>query len=480
MENDMTSAPRRAARTQLRQRRSWLRAFWLVLPLMAATGAVGLASPAQAQDTLREAAADDFFVGTAVTPDLLNNPTYASIAAAEFSSVTAENHMKWDTVEPSPNSFNFGPGDQVVQFAQQNNQHVYGHTLVWHSQTPQWVQELSGDALRQAMQNHITQTMQHWDLDRWDVVNEAVSDNNGQLRDSFWLQGLGQGYIAEALQAARAADPGATLCLNDYSIDGINAKSDAYFNLVQQLQSQGVPIDCMSFQAHLILGQVPSTMQQNLQRFANLGLEVWITELDIRIPEPVDQQELQQQANEYAQVFQSCQQVSACAGVTTWGLHDAQSWVDDTFPEFDAPLLWDDNFNRKPAYFSVLEQLGGQPDDDDPPPATEDCQVTYEASNWGGSPGFTASVTVTNTGGSTISGWTAQWDYPAGQTATPPGWNATVTQSGATVTAENASWSGTLAPNQSASFGFNGTAATAGNNPSPTVFTLNGTGCAVS
>jgi endo-1,4-beta-xylanase len=533
---------------------------WLAATLLAAVGVVAVATPAQAQ--LRDTPGADFFVGAAVTPNLLNNSTYASIAATEFSSLTAENHMKWDTLQPSQGNFNFGPGDQIVAFAQQNGQHVYGHTLVWHSQTPQWVQNLSAPALGQAMQSHITTVLQHYagQVDRWDVVNEAVSDNNGALRDSFWLQRLGPGYIAQALQAARAADPSATLCLNDYSIDGINAKSDAYFNLVQQLRAQGAPIDCMSFQAHLILGQVPSSMQQNLQRFADLGLEIWITELDIRILEPVSQQELQQQADEYAQVFEICQNVSGCAGVTTWGIHDAQSWVDNTFPEFDAPLMWDDNLNPKPAYHSVLAQLGGDPGDEDPPatptglavtgttptsvslawnpsagatsyqitrapgtsggsftpvgtttattftdpgltPATSyryqitatnpagtspptppvtattapagggGCQLAYQASNWGGHPGFTATVTITNTGSVTTTGWGAGFTYTAGQDVEEPGWNATVSQTGSTVTALNAPWNGTLAPGQSTTFGFNALATAIGNNPPPTALT---------
>jgi endo-1,4-beta-xylanase len=533
-------------------------ACWLAASLLALIGVVAVATPAQAQ--LRDAPGADFLIGAAVTPNLLNNSTYADLAAAEFSSLTAENHMKWDTLQPSQGNFNFGPGDQIVAFAQQNGQHVYGHTLVWHSQTPQWVQNLNGSALSQAMQNHITTVLQHYagEVDRWDVVNEAVSDNNGQLRDSFWLQRLGPGYIAQALQAARAADPGATLCLNDYSIDAINAKSDAYFNLVQQLRAQGVPIDCMGFQAHLILGQVPSSMQQNLQRFADLGMEVWITELDIRILEPVSQQELQQQADEYARVFEICQNVSGCAGVTTWGIHDAQSWVDNTFPEFDAPLMWDDNFNPKPAYQAVLAQLGGEPPGDEPPatptglavtgttptsvslawnpsagatsyqlsralgsggftpigttaatsftdpgrspqttyryqltatnpagtspptaPVTATtppasgggCQLTYQANNWGGHPGFTATVTVTNTSGLTSTGWNAGFTYPAGQDVEEPGWNATVSQSGPTVTAVNAAWNGTLSPGQSTSFGFNGLATAIGNNPPPTGLT---------
>jgi endo-1,4-beta-xylanase len=465
------------------RRARWLPGL-LVVPIAAVAGALGPAAPASADHTLRHSAGNDLLVGAAVTPQWLGNSTYANLAATEFSSLTAENHMKWETLQPSPGSFNFGPADQIVAFAQQHGQDVYGHTLVWHSQTPQWVQQLSGSALEQAMEGHITTVMQHFagSVQRWDVVNEAI-EGDGSLRNSFWLQGMGPGYIASALQYARAADPSATLCLNDFSIDGINAKSDAYFQLVQQLLADGVPIDCMGFQAHLILGQVPSTMQQNLQRFADLGLEVWITELDIRMNTPPTQQMLEQQATEYAQVFEICQNVSGCAGVTTWGIHDGQSWIPDFFPGQGAALMWDENFQPKPAYFAVLEQLGGDPGAPPPPPPPPppgDCQVTYQADNWGGHPGFTATVTITNTSASTINGWTLVWDYPAGQTVDPPGWNATVSQSGATVTAVDAPWTATVNPGQSTSFGFNGLATAIGSNPPPTAFSLNGTPCTVS
>ncbi|HLU33889.1 MAG TPA: endo-1,4-beta-xylanase [Natronosporangium sp.] len=562
---------------ELAHRPAWR---WLVVPLAAVmTAAFSFAAPASAQSTLRQAAADDFLIGVAVSNSWLNNSTFANLAATHFSSVTAENEMKWETTEPSQNSFNFSPGDQIVNFARQNNQHVYGHTLVWHSQAPGWVQGLNGTAMDAAMQNHITRLMQHWsdDIQRWDVVNEAVSDNNGQLRNSFLLNAMGPQFIENALTYARAANPSATLCLNDYSIDGINTKSNAYFTMVQDFIQRGVPIDCMGFQAHLILGQVPGNMLQNLQRFASLGLEIWVTELDIRIPRPVSQQNLQQQANDYQQVVQICQQAN-CDGLTIWGLHDAQSWVDSTFPEFDSPLLWDDNFQPKPAFNAVLNQLGGggggpgptppapptnltanagsnsvslswngssgatqyqvhralgasggsfsqigttsgtsftdnnvspnttyryrvtasnangtsDPSNTvtvttsgsggptTPPPGGADCAVTYVANDWGGHPGFTADITIRNTGNTTINGWTLTFSYTAGQTIEPPGWNGTVSQSGSTVTAVNASWNGTIPPNGTANVGFNGTAASVGNNPPPTSFSLNGTSCTVS
>jgi len=480
----MESAHRRALR-------------WLVVPVataVAAMFAVALASPANAQSSLRQAAGS-MRVGVAVTPDLLRNSQYASIVAREFSSLTAENHMKWDTVQPSPGNFNFAPGQEIINFAQQNNQMVYGHTLVWHSQTPSWVQNLDGTQMRQAMQTHITRVMQEFSsVNTWDVVNEVV-DDGANLRQSFWLQRMGESYIADAFRFARQAQPNDTLCMNDYNIDGINAKSNRYYTMVQQLLNQGVPIDCMSFQAHLIVGQVPGDMRQNLQRFANLGLTVWVTELDIRIPRPVSQQALQQQAQDFARVYTNC--LNLCTGLTVWGLHDAQSWVDSTFPEYDAPLMWDDNMQPKPAYYAALQALGGNntppsspppsssspsapppppPSTTGPPPGGGACQVTYSAQDWGGAPGFTASVTITNTGSSTINGWTLQFTFTGGQTIRE-GWSATWSQQGSTVTATNLDWNRTLGPGQSTQIGFNGATTSPGNNPNPTSFTLNGTAC---
>jgi endo-1,4-beta-xylanase len=479
---------------------------WLAVPaaaVLAAVAAVAVVSPAHAQaSTLRNAAGSQMLVGVATTPNLINTSQHANLNSAHFSSITAENHMKMDTVQPNQGQFNFGPGNQLINWANQNNQHVYGHTLVWHSQAPGWIQNQSGTQLDQSMQTHITTVMQQWpSIQRWDVVNEAVSDNNGQLRQSFWLNNHpeGAGYIENALQYARAANPNANLCLNDYSIDGINAKSNRYFTMVQDFLQRGVPIDCMGFQAHLISGQVPGDMAQNLNRFKNLGLEVWVTELDVRMP--VGNQNLQQQAQDFQQVFDICYNQVGCAGLTVWGLHDGQSWVDSTFPEYDSPLLWNDNYQPKPAFNAVLNLLNGSnppPSSPPPPPPPSSsappppppsssapppppppggCSVNYQADNWGGDPGFTANVNITNNGGSTISGWQLVWNYTAGQTVTPPGWNGTVSQSGSTVTGVNASWNANIFPGQTVNIGFNGRATSIGNNPDPTSFTLNGTPC---
>ncbi|HEX6683059.1 MAG TPA: endo-1,4-beta-xylanase [Candidatus Limnocylindrales bacterium] len=349
----------------------------LAAVIVGALGAVMIAAPAQA--ALRDAAGTaNRFIGYAANASLLcnntatctsgSNATYRNLAATEFNQVTAENVMKWESVEPNDDQYNFAPGDGIVAFAQANGQQVHGHTLVWHSQTPGYVQGLSATAMRAEMQEHITALVGRYASNpavvSWDVVNEAISDNNGAMRTSFWFNTLGVSYIADAFRFARAADANADLCINDYSIDGINAKSTALFNLVQSLLSQGVPITCVGFQAHLVINQIPGDFVQNMQRFANLGLNVRITELDIRIPLPADAQELQTQAQNYTTVVNACRAVAACDGITTWGIDDGNSWLPNSCcggGNEAAALLWNASFQQKPAYAAVNTALGGSP-----------------------------------------------------------------------------------------------------------------------
>jgi endo-1,4-beta-xylanase len=439
-----------------------------------ATAALGLGLSTQfasAQTTLRGAADElGIDIGVAVNDSLLqNNQAYRDLVAREFNSVTAENGMKMEAVQPSQGQFNFSQGDRLVAFAQQNDMSVYGHTLVWHSQSPDWVENLSGAALRQAMENHITTTMNHWEGDvfAWDVVNEVVGDNNGQLRDSFWLQGMGEDYIQWAFEAARAADPNADLYMNDYSIDGVNAKSDRYYQIAQDLVGQDL-LDGMGFQAHLILGQVPGNMEQNLQRFADLGLKVRITELDVRIQMPASQQELEQQAQDFQRVVEICTGIADCSGVTVWGVRDGDSWVPDVFDGYGAPLLFNDNNQPKPAYDAVLEALGGDgseepPTTDEPPTTTPpptgdgDCTATIDVVNdWGS--GWQGNVLIT-AGGGGVSGWTLNWTWPSGQSITSS-WNADVSSSGSSVTASDVGWNANIAAGQTMNaWGFVGSGA---------------------
>lgn len=329
------------------------------------TGLVGYGSASaqeEAQEqTLREAAAaSGRFIGTAVADHRLSDPTYTAIAEREFNAATAENVMKWEALEPQRGQYSWDAADRFVDFAQAAGQQVWGHTLVWHSQMPDWLEngDFSRDELHSIMTGHIATTAGRYagDIDRWDVVNEVLEED-GSLRQSTWLQVLGESYIADAFRAARQADPDAALFINDYNTDGVNAKSDGMYDLVVSLLNQGVPIDGVGFQSHLILGQLPADYQANLQRFADLGLEVVVTELDIRMDMPVDDSKLDRQASDYRSVTEACLNVSACGGITVWGFGDSDSWVPDHFPGEGAANLFDDNYQPKPAYYAVRDAL---------------------------------------------------------------------------------------------------------------------------
>jgi endo-1,4-beta-xylanase len=275
---------------------------------------------------------------------------------------------------------------------------------------------------------------------------------------------LGEGYITTAFQTARAADPNADLYINDYSIEADNAKSDTIYRIAQGLKSQNI-LDGVGFQSHLILGQVPSSMEANLQRFVDLGLKVRITELDIRINLPADSSELQQQANDYQRVVEICAKLADCSGVTVWGLRDGDSWVPGTFPGTGAPLLFNDDYSKKPAYTAVLNALGGDgtgnptttPATSDPatttspPPTGSGCTATLSVSSpW--STGATYAATVK--ANQNLSGWKVTWTWP-GSERISNAWSIQGTLTGATVSGSNVAYNGSLSAGQSTTFGFN-------------------------
>jgi endo-1,4-beta-xylanase len=313
---------------------------------MVLTMVVALANPAQAASTLGASAAEKGrYFGTAIAAGRMNDSTYLGIANREFGMITAENEMKMDATEPNPNQFSYTNGDRILNWALSNGKRVRGHTLAWHGQQPGWMQNMSGTALRNALLNHVTQVATHYrgKVYAWDVVNEAFADDGrGSRRDSN-LQRTGNDWIEAAFRAARAADPNAKLCYNDYNTDGINAKSTGVYTMVRDFKARGVPIDCVGFQAHLGTS-LPGDFQANLQRFADLGVDVQLTELDI--------QQGGNQANMYAAVTNACLAVSRCTGITVWGVRDSDSWRTGA-----NPLLFDASGNKKAAYTSVLNAL---------------------------------------------------------------------------------------------------------------------------
>ncbi|WP_328471576.1 endo-1,4-beta-xylanase [Streptomyces sp. NBC_00448] len=323
--------------------------------------ALGTAGSAQAATSLHTLAeAQGRYYGTALTTSDLANGNETAIANAQFDALTPGNEMKWDTTEPGNGQYNFGPGDQIASYAKSHGMRVRGHNLVWQSQLPSWVSSLPTNQVQSAMDAHITTEVNHYkgQIYAWDVVNEPFNGDGSFVNDVFY-QAMGSNYFAEALRTAHAADPNARLYINDYGIEGENAKSNAMYNLAKSLLAQGVPLGGIGFESHFIVGQVPSDFQANMQRFASLGLDVAVTELDDRIQLPASTANLQQQAADYSNVAKDCLAVSRCVGISQWGVDDANSWIDGTFPGWGAATMYDRNFQPKPAYDSTVTALGG-------------------------------------------------------------------------------------------------------------------------
>jgi len=326
------------------------------------------------RDSLR-ALADEvgLRVGVAVNTDLLGeNATYTRIVNQQFSTVTPENVMKWEVVEPTRGKYNWAPADELVASARRNGQLVRGHTLVWHSQLPKWLATTAADGsqsttlskaeLRAVLKRHITDQVRHFrgKIWQWDVVNEAFNDD-GTLRNSIWLQKLGRGYLADAFRWAHEADPKAQLFYNDYNIEFTGPKSNAVYRMVKDLKRQGVPIHGVGFQTHLDTQYGFPDLRANLQRFAALGLNVAETEVDVRTfvkegtNEPVSGLAQSAQEAYWSQTLQACLAVRRCISYTVWGVADSNSWIPGVFKGEGAALLYDDAYKPKRQY-GVLQQ----------------------------------------------------------------------------------------------------------------------------
>ncbi|MEU4766539.1 endo-1,4-beta-xylanase [Actinosynnema sp. NPDC023794] len=448
--------------------RSVLRAALVSTLVTATAGAtVLLATSASAGTTLGASAAESGrYFGTAVAANKLSDSTYVGILNREFNMVTAENEMKMDATEPSQNQFSYGNADRIVNHARAQGMRVRGHALAWHSQQPGWMQNMSGTALRNAMLNHITQVATYYrgKIYAWDVVNEAFQDGSSGARRDSNLQRTGNDWIEAAFRAARAADPGAKLCYNDYNTDDwTHAKTQAVYRLVQDFKQRGVPIDCVGLQSHFnSQSPVPGNYQTTLSSFAALGVDVQITELDIEGSGSA-------QASNYERVVKACLAVSRCTGITVWGIRDTDSWRAS-----GTPLLFDGSGNKKAAYTSTLNALNGggttvptstttgtTTTTTTTTPGPGGCTASVSLNSWNG--GFVATVKVT-AGSSGTNGWTVTTNLPSGASVTNS-WNAERSGTTGAVQWRNVSYNGRLSAGMSTEFGFQGTGSASGITP---------------
>jgi endo-1,4-beta-xylanase len=288
-------------------------------------------------------------------------PEYAETLGRECNVVTPENEMKWGPIHPTPDGYDFARADAIVQFAQSRGMAVHGHTLVWHNQNPAWLVDQAGsrDAAIRILRDHIAAVAGRYAaaVDVWDVVNEAVGDD-GTLRATLWRERIGPEYLEIAFRAAAEAAPRARLVYNDYGAEPVNAKSDGIYRLLSDLLSAGVPVHGAGFQCHLTDAGVDlDRFAKNLERFGGLGLALYVTEMDVRLPLPATPESLARQAAIYRGVLETCLAQPSFRGFQTWGIADRHSWIPRRFPGSGAALPFDEQYRPKPAYHELRRCL---------------------------------------------------------------------------------------------------------------------------
>ena len=351
-----------------------------------------LATSGFAQTTLKDAFKNDFLIGAALNESQFSgqNTNAVALIQDQFDTISPENALKWESIHPQLDQYDFTAADRYVEFGQQNGVFIVGHTLVWHSQTPNWVfQDDKGnpvdrDTLLLRMSNHISTVVGRYrgKIRGWDVVNEALNEN-GTLRDSPWKKIIGEDYLLKAFQFAHAADPQAELYYNDYSLENAPKRNGAVA-LIKKLQGQGVHITAVGLQGHYKMNwPKPAQLEKTIAAFSALGVKVAITELDINLlPSPTKSQaaevsmnfmlraELnpytnglpdavqQPLAKRYADLFAVfVKHHDVVSRVTFWGVTDGDSWLNN-WPvkgRTAYPLLFDRNCQPKPAFDAVIQ-----------------------------------------------------------------------------------------------------------------------------
>lgn len=313
---------------------------------------------------------------------IIVDPEGLELAKTHFSSFTPENVMKWEEIHPEPGVYDFEAADRFVDIAEENNQFIVAHTLVWHNQTPDWVfededgNELGREELLERMRDHIHTIVGRYSgrIDAWDVVNEALNDD-GSLRKSRWYENIGEDYLQKAFEFAHEADPDAELYYNDYSMENPEKRAGAV-RLIEQFQEDGVPVTGVGSQSHFSLNSFPDLEQveKTITDFVPLGIDVMITELDINVlPSARTDGELNPESNiytdglpddvqdeltlRYRELFEIYLKHSDnLERVTLWGVSDDGSWLNYLPMErVNYPLLFDRNKDPKPAFHAIME-----------------------------------------------------------------------------------------------------------------------------
>jgi endo-1,4-beta-xylanase len=334
--------------------------------------------------SLKDSFKKDFLIGTALNNSQIDekNAVVNDLIKKQFNAATPENIMKSALIHPKWDTYNFTMADKLIEYGKKNNIKINGHTLIWHSQLPNFIRGIkSSDSIRTFFTDHIKTVAGRYKgkIFSWDVVNEALNED-GTLRNSVFLKHLGEGYLVDAFRLAQEASPKTELYYNDYNNEQ-PAKRAGCIKLIKKIQESGARIDGVGIQGHWHVGKIPlKDIEESILEYSALGLKVMFTELDIEVLErnfqgaDVNQRmanspeinpytnglpdNVQKQlADDYEALFKLfLKHKDKVTRVTFWGVNDGDSWLNN-WPvrgRTSYPLLFDRNNQPKPAYFKVV------------------------------------------------------------------------------------------------------------------------------
>jgi endo-1,4-beta-xylanase len=291
----------------------------------------------------------------------------------------------WSKIEPCDGCWNFGRLDEQFALVKKFGKVAKSSALLWGIDaaagqpgdvTPDYLSRLTTAQLRADMRDHIQKVIRRYPEVRvWNVVNEPFEppDRNGvvTMRHNVFFDRLGPGWIRDALVDAYAANPRATyIAINEWNADGVNAKSTKMLDYYRTMLVGAIPAAhlAVGLQMHLdscpgaLLDTAPRDIYANMTRFASLGVRVHITEMDYQIrcvPGTLDDR-LSVQATKYHDITAACMAVQLCRSISVWGVGDADSWIRWAMGQSDGPLLFDSQYQPKPAYWAVVAALDGR------------------------------------------------------------------------------------------------------------------------
>ncbi len=321
----------------------------------------------------------DFPIGTAIQiKKLLNDPQLKQLEIENFNSITSDRDMKMNRITPSEGVYNWGTIDTILQFAQENKQRLFGHNLIWHSSTPEWVETKGAKDsvwLAKFMKEYIQTYVGRYKgkVAAWDVVNEAFDTEGGEYRKTFWYTNLGKSYIEKAFVYAHEIDPKAILFYNDFNIERDSLKLNAVLDMVNEFKQKGVPISGIGFQMHIRMDTPDEIIEKSLEKAAATGLQIHLSEVDIifnkhndtqnggvQIYQELTDEMKKEQAEKYKNlvlIYRRTVPKAQQFGITFWNFNDRDTWINPFFNLKDWPTIFDDKLSPKPAYFGFKEAL---------------------------------------------------------------------------------------------------------------------------